>query len=715
MLTESLSAGELELSSIAARCVLGYGGLVLDLGDEVAGSLQSFHLTAEVSPKFSNRLGESFRQLDQMQNSFVFWLPDDLTDFEIDARVHGLESERLAIYIDNERIGAAKLKSGETRVVRIDAKNRVIAKGRHELTLSLSRPRGNPPGVEISWLRLGEANRRLEDFPPSRREIFSEVTVGKQRHASVILPPGASLRCPIRLGKQARLVTEVGLWGQGLGELEVIVHSQSQGRIVVEKLRREKADKRDFLPLNVDLSRFSGELLDLELRAPHRAPGARIALARPKLTSKPEVVSNAPPGHRAIVVLLSGLGAEHSPPQAGENGLPFLNQLALEGTLFPNYRVSTTSAPGALASLFTGQAPYVHQLEDTLHELSSKTTTIASAIESRGGRTSFFTSVPTGFSNLGFDRGFETFHAVPPQSDVDPNQVIALAQEWLSTRLLHPGPLLTVIQLRGAHPPFDIPNEAADELGPAEYGGELTPRRAALQLSEIRNRRRTEDRRMPPEDWQRLEALKKAALLKQSSALSHLVAWLREREAYEDTLLVVLGDIGAGERPLIPFSEKPELREEYLAVPLVIKFPHAFRGGAQILGRFAPRDITKTLLVSLGLSDLEGFDGIDLGASDADERVKDRPHIAYRDGEYSLEYQGKRLWGHDGRAPKLCDPSLDPQCHDDRADQQVMTSRALWMLLANELGKALTEDRKGADVSEDLDFENSLIVWGEAR
>jgi hypothetical protein len=700
---------------MAERCELGHGGLVLDLGEPAAASRDLFRLSNEVVPRFSTRLGESFRRLEQLQTSFIFWLTEDLGEFELSARMHGLESERVAFYLDDQQLGAARLPRDETQVIRIGGKDRVIPKGRHKLTVSISRARGSEPAAEISWLRLGSGASKKEDFPATRREVFSEVSIGKERHASVILRPGGSLRCPVWVGRGARLLTEVGLWGQGLGELEIIVHTPSGERIVVDKLRREKSDKRDFAPLNVSLSDYEGQLVDLEFWAPHLAPGARVALARPRVTHENGVKTAAPLASRAIVVLLSGLGAAHSPPHAGENGLPFLNQLALEGTNFPGYRATTTSAPAVLASLLTGQPPYVHGLEGTDHALSREVMTVASLIESRGGRTSFFTAVPTGFSRLGFERGFGAFQEVPPQADIPEKEVIQLAQNWLTKHLSHEGPLLSILQLRGAHPPFDISMDAAVELAPAEYGGELSPRRAAIQLADIRELRQAAHREMPGEDWERLSALSKAALLKQNAALGQLIAWLRERDAYDDTLFVVLGDVGAGERPLIPYDHKAPLSEEYLAVPLVIKFPQGFARAMHVPGRFAPRDVTQTVLSSLGISEVLAKDAIDLSASDAEDRVKIRPHIAYRDHAYSLVYEGTRLFGSDGNPPKLCEPSLDPQCLDDRAGQQIMKSRALWLYLWSELSAPLSRSRLGEEIAEDLEFENALTVWGERR
>lgn len=705
----------LELSGLGPSCELRHRGLVLDLGDEAVASRNSFQLILEQPPQFATRLGESFRRLSELQTHYVIWLDQELKDFEFEARVHGLSSERMAVYIDDQRLGAASLRRDETHIIRISGKGRTFAAGRHRLTVSLSRPKSGIAEAEVSWIRLGAPLGPDADFPATRREVFSEVTIGKERHASIILRPGAALRCPLRLPLGGTLSSRVGLWGAGLAELEVIVHSPVEGRIVVTKVRREAADKRDFSNIGVDLSRFGGQRVDLELSAPHRSPGALVALASPKIVSLEPAPQHAPPARRAILILLSGLGEEHSPPQAGRNGLPFLNRLSQEGTSFPQYRGSTTSATAALASLLTGLAPYEHQVEGTRFSLPSQIPTIASAIEAQGGRAAFFTAVPTSFTPLGFDRGFGTFQETLPQADVSATEVVRLAQEWLGPRLEHLGPVFSIIQLRGAHPPFDISKELARELPPVEYGGELSPRRAALQLGDIRARRSEMHRRMPEEDWARLASMKKAALLRQSSALSAFLDWLRERSAYDDSLIIVMGDVAAGERPDIPYGDEAPLLEPYLAVPLIVKFPGGYARDTHVEGVFAPRDVSATVTASLGIANFDDLKGIDLGSSDATLRASTRPHVAYRAGAYSLRDGDVLLRGQDGKIPEICDPALDPGCTLNRESEDTGRARALWFSLYEQLAPALSHQQQGEELPANPDFDNALIVWGVQR
>lgn len=717
------SASETRISLLASKesCTLWHKGLVLDMGSESIDSRRMFALKNPASLEVKNRLGQDFRHFDQMNTDIVFWLTETMDEFEVSARVFGLGSERIAAYVDGKRLGSAALKMDAMTDVSISARDMVLEKGRHTLRLSLSRSRSGPPAADVGWVRIGSRERPALT-PSTVKETFAEVTIDDQRMRSVVLRPGARLRCPIRVPPRARLVTQLGIWGEGAAEVEIAVHTEEGQRIVVATAQRDEEDPRAYETLQGDLSPFAGQFVDLELYAPRALARAQIAFGNPAVVSPGQEEEKAVTAKRAIVVILSGLGAHHVPPSSAETGLPFLNQLTQGAALFPQYRTSTTSIPGVIASLFTGLPPWVHGVDEEDDTLAARIVTMAGVIEAQGGRTSFFTGVPLSAAPFGFDRGFAKFDNIFPQEDVAATEPLTRAVAWLKSQLDHPGPVLSVIHLRGGHPPFDVAPEATTELAPKEYGGELTPRRAAIQLSEIRARRLSQHRQMPSEDWKRLFALQKAALVKQNAELSSLVAWLRKREAYDDTLLIVMGDVGAGEPPTIPFSTGAPLTEEALAVPLIIKFPQGHRAGERVEGWFAPQDVARTVSSLLELD--KEFGELDLSRNTATVSALSRPHMAHRGTRYSMLFDSFLLIGEDQKPPLLCMPSLDPTCQEDRSDEQILAARALWLSAWNALSPALVsqdldvpaaDEEEPADGSPQQDFENALTVWGIDR
>lgn len=698
----------------AASCTLGQRGLVIDLGDPIAEARRGFSLAQHTAPTLTTREGESFRRLDEMGTDFAFWLTEPLENFELNVRLFGLSSERMAAYVDGQRLGARKIVEGKTQTLVIDAQGRKLDAGRHMLTLALSRPRGGSPEADVSWVRLGARSPGAlseQDFPATRREMFSEVTIGKERLRSIVLRPEGNVRCSIWVPERTRFVARTGIWGEGPGEVEIVAHTTKGERFVLSNEVREEDEPRDFRELTADLGRFGSQFIDLEISAPHSLERARVVVGEPRLVSEETTRQSAPHAKRALLVVLSGLGEKHAPPAASAHGLPLVNQLAREGVYYPSYRTTSTSVSAVIASLFTGTAPWVHGVSSN-KALSRERVTLASAIEGAGGRTGFFTSVPFSFSPLGFDRGFGTFDSFAPQDDIAATAPISQAKKWLKKHLAHEGPVLGVLHLRGGHPPFDVSKDAAMELPPAEYGGSLTPRRAAIQLADIRARRSERHRQMPEEDWKRLAALQKRALLNQSAELSDLFEWLRREGVYDDTLIVVVGDVAAGEIPLIPFADDAPIDEGYLATPLIVKFPRGFSGGTTVPGYFAPRDITETLASSLRVSFDADDSAIDLSRSDSQRRALLRAHVAYRDGAYSLRLGDSILMGQDGKPPRFCLPTLDPICATDRSDSHVLESRALWFVVYETLRDSLSTPASATAVEADEAFKNSLIVWG---
>ena len=605
--------------------------------------------------------------------------------------------------------------------ITLPGRDGALDKGRHTLTLGLSRTRSGPPAAEISWVRIGSSEEPAST-PSSVKETFTEVTIEDQSVRSVVLRPGARLRCPVRVPPRAHLVTQLGIWGEGAAEAEIAVHTEEGQRIVVATAERKEDDPRAYQSLKADLSPFAAQFVDLELYAPRALDRAQIAFGDPEVVSPAQEKEEPITAKRAIVVILSGLSSKHMPPSSAETGLPFLNQLTQGAALFPQYRTSTTSIPGVIASLLTGLPPWAHGVDEDNDTLPAKIVTLASAIEAQGGRTSLFTGVPMSAAPFGFDRGFAKFDSIYPQEDEPATEPLTRAVKWLKSQLDHPGPVLSVVHLRGGHPPFDIPPEATVDLAPKEYGGDLSPRRAAIQLSEIRGRQSSRHRQMPAEDWKRLLALQKAALVKQNAELSSLVAWLRKHEAFDDSLLIVMGDVGAGEPPTIPFATRAPLTEEALTVPLLIKFPSSHRAGERVEGWFAPEDVVRTVSEVLKLE--QKFGDLDMSQKSATVAALSRPHIAYRDGHYSMLFDSFLLLGEDQKPPILCMPSLDPTCQEDRSGDQILAARALWLSTWNTLHPALISQSKQEPVVPEeepkvgtpaTDFENALTVWGIDR
>src|SRR5690606_15031806 len=333
-----------------------------DLGNSSTEARRMFRLRSESTAEITQRQGETFRRLDQMSTDFIFWLSDEMKEFSLTAKVHGLGSERLAAYIDDQRLGAAALHVDKTEVITISGRDLSFKPGRHKLTLSLSRPRSGNPEVEMSWARLGPRSQ-TGISPATHHEMFSEVKIAENGYRGIVLRPGASLRCPVWIPQRAHFKAELGIWGEGAAEAEVLIHTPSGQRIVIAQHTREAEKPRDYTEFRADLSPFASQFVDIELSAPAALDRSRVVFGRPRIQVEQAAQQQKIAAKRAIVVVLSGLSDIHAPPTSAESGLPFFNQLAAEAALYPGYRTSTTSVPGVLASLLSGLPPWVHGVE----------------------------------------------------------------------------------------------------------------------------------------------------------------------------------------------------------------------------------------------------------------------------------------------------------------------------------------------------------------
>ena len=266
------------------------------------------------------------------------------------------------------------------------------------------------------------------------------------------------------------------------------------------------------------------------------------------------------------------------------------------------------------------------------------------------------------------------------------------------------------------HPPWDLTRDEMAALPPDEYAGVLDARRGGIILAKIRGRRRRRARRLADDDWTRLRAIEGAVMLKQNAALLRLVSMLKEKGAWDRTLFIFVGDVGAGAAPRIPFNPAGSLTEARLLVPLVVKFPDGKLAGSRTQIPATAVDIARTALDELGLDAPEQVTGIDLfrGASGMPP-VVGRPLFATLGEHYSTRFGSWLLEGRLGRVPDLCRLDVDPACVNDVLDSEPIAARSAWQWTfdAETAAARLRTPREPARI--DIDTANALTVWGDIR
>ena len=225
---------------------------------------------------------------------------------------------------------------------------------------------------------------------------------------------------------------------------------------------------------------------------------------------------------------------------------------------------------------------------------------------------------------------------------------------------------------------------------------------------------------MQEEDWVRLHALEDAALAKQDSGIGDLVALLKKKGAWDQSLLVFAGDVAAGEPPESPFDPQGALTEDRLAVPLVVRFPAGDLAGREERLPVSAADVSATILTALGIPVPDAVLGSDLyAAAHGHVPVVTPPLIATMAGRFSTRLGAWLLRGELGKKPNLCAIDVDPACVNDVFDERPYAARALWLATfrAESAAQHAKSGRAKEKPSAVLDAETSaaLTVWGDLR
>ena len=161
-------------------------------------------------------------------------------------------------------------------------------------------------------------------------------------------------------------------------------------------------------------------------------------------------------------------------------------------------------------------------------------------------RAALFTGVPYSFRSYGLTNAWEKVVEHPPSSGAAATAPIDDAAAWI-TEVAKASPesrILAVVHARGGHPPWDVSPKQLAAAPPPEYGGTIEPRTSAQRIAKLRASHRAQ--LISDADRQRIRALETYALAGQDGALGGLVAAVRNAGLWDNTLLLVTGDVASG-------------------------------------------------------------------------------------------------------------------------------------------------------------------------
>ena len=703
-------------------CDVDQLGPVVEFGTTAERARREYGATSDPASESVDRSSGTFTRIFDRHVTHQFWLDEPMERPRITVRLLGAGATRLTVRLDKLVLGTTKLLRGAPITRSFGPVEGIVEAGRHIVTLEFRGQSSDrlEPSAEIDWIHLGQPlDGDATPTVPTLRTLVADQNLGSSPKRSIVLRAPSSVRCPLLLTASAHLRVAVGFWGSGAGLGEIRIIEDGQPPVALRQQKTQGGNGASWTPIDVDLSPYANRIVALEFRALRASQGGKVVFGEPKI-----VRSDAPSapqiGHArtVIVIVAAGLSRRKIPPWGPSGTYAAFGHLQRDSVVFQNYRSSSTVPAAVMATLLTGLAPAAHHLEDTAARLSASISTLQQSVKQASGRTALFTGVPTTFAAFGFNSGWDEVQSFSPVKDQAASEPLIQATRWLQHELDmdDEAPHFLLVHIRGMHPPWDLTKEAASALVPAEYGGPLDARRGGITLGRIRRQTSKTLRRLTDEDWIRLDSLTTTAFGDQTRALEQLISLLKRRNAWQNTLFIFLGDVGAGEPPNVPFDPVGNLREDQLVAPLLIKFPNSALAGRSVEAAVTTADITRTVYSSFGLDIPDGLVAADLHQVALGRgAVLARPLIATIGNRYASRLANWLLFGEVGREPSLCELYVDPACTSNHFSDRPWTARTSWQWTRNELVRMRAQGALGArePASIDSDTAAALMVWGD--
>lgn len=498
-------------------------------------------------------------------------------------------------------------------------------------------------------LGRGPDDRRLA-VAWDRLEVRSAAYAPMEGAAPRIEPEG-TLRVPLGTGIDFFLelpgeawltLASVALDG-GPGHLDL--HVATDGEVDVGKAPAARLETGEG-PRAVPLPGQGRRLVRLSLHAvaddPGRPASGAVVLERPEVrfrkTRDPMGGEGAagpesPATSRRpliLIYLVDTLRADRVGVYGAERPLtPEIDAFAGGSTLFERVVAQSPWTRPSSASVLTGLTPLGHGVQTLQDSLPEEAVSLPEILQQAGYRTAAFSTNGHVTLRTGFGQGFDDFYFFtwnPPSSEVHQGIV-----EWLD-EIESQGedrPLFLYVHTLDPHAPYAPPEDLRERFAPDVDD----PKAGTLEFMQRAYGEKGAERRrlvgmLPP--------LYDAEVAANDRSFGRLLDVLRERNLYDDALLVFVSDHGEEFDEHGFLGHGNNLHGESLNVPLLIKWPGQSTG-RRVAHRAQHVDLVPTVLAHLGLEAPEGVDlpGLDLArlVAAAGDSVPERSAISHLDYE----------------------------------------------------------------------------------
>ena len=478
-------------------------------------------------------------------------------------------------------------------------------------------------------------------------------TPGLRRALSLHAP--SSVRCPLRARAGCAIAAAARILGsrQRRGRSPRIARRARTGDAGRTAAQRRGAGAT-WTPVSVDLDKFGSRVIALELRAIEASRGGRVVFGEPVIARSEEREPRSSAHAHGRRGGRRGAGSTAGPTLGpGARAKRARAARARVGGVFRSIGFRARFRPRSWAPFSPACRLARTRWKIPSARLPEAARTLGKMIKEASGRSAMFTSVPTTFAAFGFDAGWDRYQTFSPVRDLPGARAVRSSLGMARSGAPgEPAMRFVLIHARGAHPPWDVSREEAARLRPTEYGGAIEPRRAGILLGALRTKRQKSQRRIGDDDWVRLRALEEAAMVKQNAGIAQLVNTLRQHGAWDDALLIFVGDVAPGDPPGLPYDTAGPSVKIVCSCRCSPSSREANSRGKEVASAVTTSDITFTVLEALRLRAPEGIRGFDLFAVAAgNEPPGGRPLVATLGSRYATRLGSWLLLGESGRQP----------------------------------------------------------------
>jgi arylsulfatase A-like enzyme len=306
--------------------------------------------------------------------------------------------------------------------------------------------------------------------------------------------------------------------------------------------------------------------------------------------------------YNVILISIDTLRADHLGVYGySKNTSPNVDAFSKDGILFTTSIAQAPSTLPSHASIFTGMLPVNHgAFAANQTPISSDLVTLPEIMRDAGFRTISFNGGGLVSALYGFGRGFEDY--VTRRNDDLMRNKVSQAIDWLDDN--GDDKFFMFLHTYEVHDPY-TPDQEYLELFESDYSGSLPSDIGAAELAAI-NRH---DANLTEQDIDHVRNLYNAEIRSMDDGFGELIAYLREKNLYDNTLIIFTSDHGEefGEHGNIG-RHFFTLYDELIHVPLIIKMPNSQLAGQIVEKQVRGIDLLPTIL---GIVDIDFTPDID--------------------------------------------------------------------------------------------------------